>query len=78
MPKFDTRCDSCSHEEEITRRGSEPNPLCSVCGATTSTYWKTVPILDKAKDPYDLLDGKNQKPGKRIVSGPHYSSKTTV
>jgi hypothetical protein len=79
MPKYDTRCTECSHEEEITRRGSEPNPPCSVCGAGTVIVWRTVPILDKAKDPYDLLDGKGQVGGgKKIFSGPSVSSKTTT
>lgn len=79
MPKYDTRCSACKHEEEIIRRGTEPNPPCSVCGAETVVYWKSVPVLDKAKDPYDLLSGRGSKPdGKRIFSGPNVSSKTTV
>lgn len=79
MPKYDTRCVDCKNEMEITRRGDEPNPPCEQCGGITVVYWKTVPVLDKAKDPYDLLDGKGQSAGgKKIFSGPKVSSKTTV
>ena len=79
MPKYDTRCVNCNHEEEITRSGSEANPPCTACGGDTVLFWRTVPILDKAKDPYDLLDGKGQSGGgKKIFSGPKVSSKTTV
>ena len=75
--KYDVRCESCRFEWEVERRAEEPNPVCSQCGHTTvNTIWKSVPILEKAKDPYALLDGKI--PGKKIVSGPKYSSKTTV
>ena len=79
MPKYDTRCVDCKNEIEITRKGDEPNPPCELCGGTTVVYWRTVPVLDKAKDPYDQLSGRGSKPdGKRIFSGPKVSSKTTV
>ena len=79
MPSYDVRCTACKHEETITRKSSEANPVCSECGGTMVTIWKTVPTLDKAKDPYDLLDGKGQGGGgKKIFSGPKVSSKTTV
>ena len=79
MPSYDVRCTACKHEESIIRKSSEANPICSECGGTMVTIWKTVPILDKAKDPYDLLDGKGQSGGgKKIFSGPKVSSKTTV
>ena len=79
MPKYDTRCVECSHEEEIWRYADMPNPKCTRCNGETVVIWKTVPVLDKAKDPYDLLDGKGQSGGgKKIFSGPKVSSKTTV
>ena len=79
MPKYDTRCTKCEHEEEIWRYADTPNPACSHCGGETVVIWKTVPVLDKAKDPYDLLEGKGQSGGgKKIFSGPKVSSKTTV
>ena len=79
MPKYDTRCVKCGHEEEIWRYSDMPNPPCVVCSAETATFWRTVPVLDKAKDPYDLLDGKGQSGGgKKIFSGPKVSSKTTT
>ena len=78
--KYDVRCQSCRHEWEIDRKNDEPNPRCVNCGdLDVLTIWKTVPILDKAKDPYDYLTGKGSVPdGKRIFSGPKTSSKTTV
>ena len=79
MPKYDHRCEDCGQEWEVIRRHSE-SVDCPSCGSLQNTViWKTVPILDKAKDPYDLLDGKGQSGGgKKIFSGPKVSSKTTV
>lgn len=80
MPSYDVRCTACKHEETIVRKADESNGVCPVCGCVERTvFWRTVPILDKAKDPYDLLDGKGQSGGgKKIFSGPKVSSKTTV
>lgn len=79
MPKYDHRCKDCGHEWEVTRKHGR-EAVCPACGSTNCpTIWKSVPILDKAKDPYDLIDGKGQSGGgKKIFSGPKVSSKTTV
>lgn len=79
MPKYDHRCKDCGHEFEVIRKSHEI-VNCPKCSAEdVPVFWRTVPILEKAKDPYDLLDGKTMRgSGKKIVSGPHYSSKTTV
>ena len=80
MPKYDHRCEDCQNTWEVVRKADETAGPCPECGSDKNVLvWKTVPILDKAKDPYDLLDGKGQRgDGKKIFSGPKVSSKTTV
>lgn len=57
MAKYDARCKECDHEFEEFRKWSEPCSPCPQCKSNnTVTIWKTVPILDKACDPYDKLD----------------------
>jgi predicted nucleic acid-binding Zn ribbon protein len=76
--RYDVRCEECNREFEVVRHHSEPNPPCDGCGSgRVHTIWKSVPILEKAKDPYDYLDGPIPS-GKKIFSGPKVSSKTTT
>ena len=57
MNKYDVRCTSCAAEYEELRRSGDPVTSCPVCDKPGRIIWKSVPILDKAKDPYDLLHG---------------------
>ena len=57
MPKYDTRCGTCDHIFEHTRKSSAPVPACPNCGNTATVIWLSTPSIDRAKDPYDLLDG---------------------
>lgn len=78
MPVYDVRCKECNREWEVHRKYDAPNPSCEACGCEdVVTIWKTVPSNHTEKDPYDMLDGKIPS-GKKIISGPKYSSKTTV
>ena len=59
MPKYDERCTACGHTEERTRRSTEEPDACSTCGGVTKVVWLQASRgIDKAKDPYDLLDGR--------------------
>lgn len=75
MPVYDVRCESCGWEEEIRRKSTEDNPPCGKCGGLVRVVWKTVPIGEKAKDPYNYLDGPIPS-SQKIFSGPKVSSKT--
>lgn len=81
MPSYDARCNVCQAEFEYLGKYENAPGNCPKCESPdTRVIWKTVPVLDKAKDPYDLLTGKGSSggAGKKIISGPKYSSKTTV
>ena len=55
---YDARCKECDHLWEYLGKAGEGSPPCELCGTTeTIRVWTSVPILDKAKDPYDLLNG---------------------
>lgn len=62
MPLYDFRCNKCKHEFEETlayhQLTSEGPPECPECGSYfTKRVWLKAPNSDKAKDPYDYLDG---------------------
>lgn len=78
--KYDVRCKTCKHLYEYEGPSEKAPGECPECGSDdTMIVWVSgFPAIDKAKDPYDYLDGKGSKPSKKIVSGPKYSSKTTV
>ncbi len=79
MPKFDKRCKDCDNTFEYEGRHSEVAE-CPRCGSKhTSTVWlaASFPATERAKDPYDYLDGPIPD-SKRIFSGPKVSSKTTT
>jgi len=58
MNIYDARCNNCNDTFEYRAKPGATAPCCSSCGSLdTKRIWKSVPILDKAKDPYDLLDG---------------------
>ena len=75
---YDWRCDTCDHvwEQRWPNKTADNDlPECPECGSHfTKKVWTSVPILEKAKDPYDYLDGPIPDP-KRIFSGPKVSSK---
>ena len=58
MNIYDARCNNCNATFEYRGKAGGTTPACTVCDSEdTKRIWKSVPILDKAKDPYDLLDG---------------------
>ena len=58
MPKYDARCKDCDNLFEEERPWQADVADCPSCGSTnTRTVWTRVLLLDKAKDPYDYLDG---------------------
>lgn len=80
MPRYDFKCEKCEHIWEDTIPASQVKdyaPECPECGSNfTKMVWTKVPVLDKAKSPYDLLD--KGSPGGKIYSGKYTSSKTSV
>lgn len=81
MPLYDFRCEYCSHTFEHRCKYDELKkypPECPECASHfTKQVWLSVPSSDRAKDPYDYLDGPIPS-SKRIFSGPKVSSKTTT
>ena len=80
MNLYDARCNDCGLEFEERRKWDDPVARCPNCGGHASTIWKRVPILDKAKDPYDLLDGPipSSKPIKSFAKDKRRGGKDTV
>ena len=81
MPTYDARCRDCDHlfEEQREWQGSASD--CPSCGSTnTRTVWTRVPIIDKAKDPYDLLHGTmpDSKPIKSFANDKRKGGKDTT
>ena len=65
MPTYDARCKNCMNEFEEFRHWSAPVGPCPECKSeSTFTVWKSVSILDKAKDPYDHINGPIPSPKK--------------
>jgi hypothetical protein len=81
MPVYNGRCNECNCTYEWTGPSHQAPGVCVECGSDdTRIVWLggQTPSIDRAKDPYDMLTGKGSRPGKKIVSGPRYSSKTTT
>lgn len=64
MPIYDTRCNECEYEYTVNRKWDADPAACPLCGGTGKTIWKSAPILDRAKDPYDYLNGRIPAPKK--------------
>lgn len=77
---YDARCTQCGHDYEEKRHWSDPVSDCPLCGGIGVTIWKSVPILDKAKDPYDYLDGPipDPKPIKSFANDRRKGGKDTT
>ena len=57
MPTYDAKCDKCGHIWEETVAPHSPAGMCPECySAYTSRIWTRVPVLDRAKDPYEYLE----------------------
>jgi putative FmdB family regulatory protein len=69
MPLYDVRCNDCGHEWEVRKGFSDPLPSCPECGAERAkVFWKSLKVLDKAKDPYDLISSGNYEPTRKVKS----------
>ena len=80
MNLYDARCTSCDHVFEERRGASDPVRSCPLCGAKSVTIWRSVPLLDRAKDPYDYLDGPipSPKPIKSFANDRRNKGKDTT
>ena len=43
MPRYDFKCQKCSHVFEGVKKMSEPTPPCEACGGQTSVHFGSVP-----------------------------------
>ena len=68
MPLYDFRCEKCAStfEERMPYEQLKSHPPeCPECGSNfTKQVWLTAPRSDRAKDPYDYLDGPIPSPKK--------------
>ena len=80
MPLYDQECDHCGHNFEERRPWDDTPADCPECRGPSHTIWKTVPMLDKAKDPYDLLHGPipDSKPIKSFANDKRKGGKDTI
>ncbi len=60
-PLFDIRCKICDHTTEVRKTFEEPFE-CPRCGGETRTLLTAFKKLEKAKDPYDYIDGYHPDP----------------
>ena len=69
MPYFDIACEACGNVfEEKLKNAKEPTSCCPKCGsAFTKQVWLSFPSIDRAKDPFDYLDGRIPDPRKTKV-----------
>lgn len=59
MPTYDERCKTCGHTEERIRASDLPLDPCAICEGECHVVWlQPSRTITKAKDPYDLLDGR--------------------
>ncbi len=80
MPLYDARCNECDYTFEELRKSTDQVGQCPQCGGAARTIWTTVPLLDKAKDPYDLIStgGVPDKPIKSFANDRRSGGKNTV
>lgn len=84
MPLYDYRCEKCDHLWEQVVPASEVKdfaPECPECHSFfTNLVWTKVPVLDKAKDPYDYLHGyrPSSKPVKSFANDRRKGGKDTT
>ena len=80
MPLYDARCNDCGHEFEERRKYDDPVSDCPQCFGPCKNIWKSVSLLDKAKDPYDYLDGPipDPKPIKSFANDRRTKGKDTT
>jgi putative FmdB family regulatory protein len=78
MPRYDFRCEKCDTVWEDVVPASQVKdypPECPECGSNfTKLVWLRTPSVDKAKDPYDMIDGAFND-GKKIYAGKYARSK---
>ncbi len=80
MLKYDARCEDCDLVFEEQRSWDTPVRPCPDCGGRSHVIWRSINLLDKAKDPYDLLDGPipSSKPIKSFAHDRRQGGKDTV
>ena len=79
-PLWDEQCDKCQHVWEVRKNFNDPTSACPRCGSdfTHTLLSPGIPYL-KAKDPYDLLDGRiPSKPIKSYANDKRKGGKDTT
>ena len=82
MPVYDARCNECQHTYEYRGPSYQAPGLCENCGSddTRIVWLGGFPSVDKAKDPYDYLDGPipDSKPIKSFANDKRKGGKDTT
>ena len=84
IPLFDFRCEACGNEWEERWPYSDVKndlPNCPWCDSNfTKRIWTKAPMGDRAKDPYDYLDGPipDSKPIKSYANDRRKGGKDTT
>jgi hypothetical protein len=81
MPKYDAKCNECGTYYEWEGPSHLAPGTCTACDSDhTRIVWLTMPKVDRAKDPYDYLDGRipDPKPIKSFANDRRKSGKDTT
>lgn len=83
MPLYDARCNDCGETYEWSGPSYLAPGKCTHCGSDdTRIVWLPggTPSIDRAKDPYDLLDGRipDSKPIKSFANDRRKGGKDTT
>ena len=82
MPLYDFKCRDCNHIWEVRQSSEAEPPPCPECTKrNVHIYWgRGFPSIDKAKDPYDYLDGRipDPKPIKSFANDHRKGGKDTT
>lgn len=81
MPLFDCKCGQCGEVWEERKAFTDPAGECPKCGSyDTRTLLGGSKVLQKAKDPYEYLNGPipSSKPIKSFANDRRRGGKNTV
>lgn len=82
MPVYDARCNECGYEYEYRGPSYLAPGSCDTCGSDDCkiVWLGQTPSIDRAKDPYDYLDGRipESKPIKSFANDRRKGGKDTT